>query len=294
MFRKPLYLILRGGLGNQLFMLASSYSLAQNSNRDLQIITHWFNTKQREEKFKFHTRRFELDKVFAIKAFRKKSTEVLDAFIYKFFLASLKFKILRDCGFVLDVDLKDVSQVPSRTLILDGYMQNPKIFTHRSEEICDLLNLDYETELRIHDYFNDPKFEAKRKVALHIRRGDYLLTDKGNNLLSLEYYSNCLGKFDMTISKIFVFSDDIEWCKNNFLGSNYYFVEEQDPLFSLKLMSQCDDFIVSPSTFSWWGAWLSQSIDKKVIHPLPYNEDSDEIWKELPQPGWIAEPAIFQ
>lgn len=275
-------------------MLASSYSLARNSNRDLQIITHWFKTKQREEKFKLHTRKFELDKIIAIKLFRRKSTQVLDALIYKIFLASLKIRILRDSEFVLDVDLKDVSQVPSRTLILDGYMQNPKNFTHRREEIYDLLNLDPRTELRIQDFFKGPEFQAKRKIALHIRRGDYLLSEKGNNLLSLEYYANCLSKFDLTMSKVVVFSDDIEWCKNNFLGRNYHFVEEQDPLFSLKLMSRCDDFVVSPSTFSWWGAWLSQSVDKKVIHPLPYNEDSEEIWKELPQPGWVAEPAIFQ
>jgi hypothetical protein len=59
-------------------------------------------------------------------------------------------------------------------------------------------------------------------------------------------------------------------------------------------MAYCDDFIVSPSTFSWWGAWLSENEDKLVIYPNPYNEDSEDIWKELPQRNWIPESAIFQ
>ena len=35
----------------------------------------------------------------------------------------------------------------------------------------------------------------------------------------------------------------------------------------LFLISQCNHHIVIPSSFNWWGAWLSNYKDKHVIRP---------------------------
>ena len=290
----PVYVVLRGGLGNQLFMFASAYCIAEKSGRKLQIITTWFRSKQREEKFSLHTRKFGLKDINSIKLHRNSMTPILDVFIYGIYILSLKYQLIRKLGVVVDVDHSRQSKIPLRTLIIDGYMQDPTHFTYSREKITQLLQLDKATEdeLKRLIQINNPK--KYRNIAVHVRRGDYLLSAKGKNLLSLEYFSNCLDKFDLLRSNVVVFSDDIEWCKAHFTGECFRFVEEQDPLKSLKLMSYCDDFVVSPSTFSWWGAWLSETKDKQVIYPHPYNEDSNEIWKELPQPNWIAEPALFQ
>ena len=294
MRQRPVYVVLRGGLGNQLFMFASAYCIAHRSKRELQIITSWFRTKQREKIYGLHTRKFELNELDSIKLHRNVSTKLLDSFLYAVFLISLKYPVIRKMGIVFDGDRLKQQKIPSRTLVIDGYMQNPEYFNQSREKIIQLLQLDKATENKLKETIQDNNPNRNRNVALHVRRGDYLLSEKSKNLLSLEYFSNCLAKLDLSRSNINVFSDDNDWCKSNFTGDYFRFIEEQDPLKSLKLMSYCDDFIVSPSTFSWWGAWLSETEDKKVIYPHPYNEDSEEIWKELPQQNWIAEPAIFQ
>ncbi len=57
-----------------------------------------------------------------------------------------------------------------------------------------------------------------------------------------------------------------EWCKNNFIGSRFIFVDEIDYA-SIILMSKMKHHIIANSSFSWWGAWLSTFNDKIVIAP---------------------------
>jgi hypothetical protein len=51
-------------------------------------------------------------------------------------------------------------------------------------------------------------------------------------------------------------------------------------------MSLCKNNIIANSTFSWWGAYLNQSIDKKVISPVKwFNNGLNE--KDLIPQEWI-------
>ena len=55
------------------------------------------------------------------------------------------------------------------------------------------------------------------------------------------------------------------------------------------MMTKCKDFIIANSTYSWWGAWISDSIDKKVIAPKKWfgvNNQNKSIEDLFPS-DWI-------
>ena len=62
--------------------------------------------------------------------------------------------------------------------------------------------------------------------------------------------------------------DDIKKVKEEFdFNDNEIFIEGCSALESLELLKMCDDFIISNSSFAWWGAYLSQNLHKTVIMP---------------------------
>lgn len=102
-------------------------------------------------------------------------------------------------------------------------------------------------------------------VSIHVRRGDYLQFADKHPPVTEEYLCKAIAKFPGW--KFLVFSDDMKWCREHFLGSEFSFAEKNSPLKDLELMANCEHQIVANSSFSWWGAWLNQNPDKIVIAP---------------------------
>jgi hypothetical protein len=83
---------------------------------------------------------------------------------------------------------------------------------------------------------------------------------------SIKYYQDaidCIGDYD----NLFVFSDDVKWCSNNLKFNNMVFMDGFDDIEDLFIMSTCKHNIIANSSFSWWGAWLNNNPDKKVVAP---------------------------
>ena len=107
---------------------------------------------------------------------------------------------------------------------------------------------------------------------------DYDYPNCENNHINIppEFYEksiDIIGRDRMYI----VCSNNIELTKQQkvFQGDNFIF-NEVVPTdiykghFDLCLMSMCQDFIISNSTFAWWGAWLGNGIGKRVLIPTPW------------------------
>lgn len=131
-------------------------------------------------------------------------------------------------------------------------------------------------------------------VCLHIRRGDYLnLKWRNLQICDFDYYNKSINYILNHVDNptFFVFSnthEDIEWIKTNyqfrdlsgFRKINIKYIDFNNPDYEeLRLMYNCKHFIISNSTFSWWGAYLASHINKIVLAPKRWNltceNDSD-------------------
>lgn len=137
----------------------------------------------------------------------------------------------------------------------DGYWQDPDYFKAYRSEILSYI-----------DFKVDHAFDFANSCSLHVRRGDYVGLQEAHPLQDLNYYKNAIEEINPQ-GNIFVFSDDIEWCKSNLKFDKLIFMENNSNIQDLKLMSLCNHNIIANSTFSWWGAWLNQHEDKKICAP---------------------------
>lgn len=156
--------------------------------------------------------------------------------------------------------------VTDKEMVIDGFFQTEKYFKNDRDEIIELFKLKDEHVEYIYNKYKH--LLNDNSCVIHVRRGDYA-TARELIILDIEYYKKAvelIGKDKQFI----IFSDDINWCKSNFdFLHNKLFVEEQNDLLELHIMSLFSNHIIANSTFSWWGAWMANN--SNVIMPDPKN-----------------------
>lgn len=131
-----------------------------------------------------------------------------------------------------------------------------------------------------------------RTCGIHIRRGDYLKKPGYHTNLDIRYYLAAISQFPDNTHFI-VFSDDIAGAKE-MLGTvtdrHITYQEENSYMLDFWLMTQCDNFIIANSSYSWWGAWLIKSKKKKVVAPKNWlgPEAGDIITSDIYPEDWIV------
>jgi len=152
------------------------------------------------------------------------------------------------------------------------------------QEVADLVREQF-TFLQAPDEENRSmldKIGGANSVCVHVRRGDYVSvadTNKRHGLCSIEYYQSAFEYLLERVSDpvLFVFSDDPAWVQENlrFPRPTYYVTHNvgRQNCQDLRLMAACKHFIIANSTFSWWGAWLSQHLQKIVVAPRTWTLD---------------------
>ncbi len=249
---------LYGGLGNQLFQYAIARKLSIDANKKLLINKSLFSNGN-------YIHNYELDQ-FKI---------TYDGYYDFNWLEKLKLKLVKigliNFPNVLNEETYNIKiNSFKEKYYLDDYWQDEKYFKQIKNILSDELmpkRISKNSKILVN------KIKNTNSVCMHIRRGDYLKLENLDSLgvCSTNYYFNSVDLMIENLDKpnFFVFSDDIEWCRNNIRinGNSYFIPNSFTNIDSFYLMRNCKHYIISNSTFSWWPAWLSNFESKIVIAP---------------------------
>ena len=270
-----------GGLGNQMFQYAL-YKKLEFMNKDVVWDTSFFRSKQdlRELEigvFGVQYRSISDKEVACIRGYGYQDS-IIDKIKYK--LKPSKYLIYRDTIECFQPEVLEMDDV-----YLCGYWQSEKYFQDIRERI--LQEFIFPASVVKNNEALTNQMKSKNSVSIHVRRSDYL-TEQNlkvyGNICTEKYYNNAINYIEEIVDnpRYYVFTDDLEWAKEYFKEDNYTIISEnrgKDSYIDMYLMSQCKYNIIANSSFSWWGAWLNQNPDKKVLAPKKWfhNHEKEEI-----------------
>lgn len=286
---------LLGGLGNQMFQYAAGRALSTWIGQPLRLDVSGFSN------YKLHNG-FELSRLFAGPMELATLEEMKQLLGWRAApkirqqLLRQRFALLRGKRFVVEPHFHYWAGVDRLTsnVYLSGYWQSEKYFKN------------IEHRIRADFVFKQPMSGGNQNIAdsisqcnaisLHVRRGDYIQntnTPTMHAACSLDYYRLAIKKISREIKQpvFFVFSDDIDWVKTNLkIDFPCQYVDQNHGAESyndMRLMSLCRHHIIANSSFSWWGAWLNQRMDKIVIYPKKWFNDPCNDISDLTPETWI-------
>jgi hypothetical protein len=152
--------------------------------------------------------------------------------------------------------------IPPNDSAIAGFFQSEKYFIKYKTDIINYLTISEDIQKTIKDILNTlpNKFNV-----IHVRFGDFLKNPNYHYNIPIEYFLNCVDKLNSDLPYI-IFSDDIDLCKKYFIGNQYIFIDGNKDYIDLFLMTYGENYILSNSTFGWWGAWLNKN-HKRVFVP---------------------------
>ena len=184
----------------------------------------------------------------------------------------------------------NLSILPDNTALI-GYFQHIRYIEEFESDIRKLISFKEDVGLESLPILDARRDNPKQKiVSLHVRRGDYLGIQEVLPICSIKYYLNAIKKIKMELgenTKFIIFSDDILWCRQNIQISNCYYFDHKDVATNLRAMSLCDHHIIANSSFSWWGAWISNA--GLVIRPNKwFGSDGPKNFDQMFPKGWVS------
>lgn len=247
---------LMGGLGNQLFQIATAYAYAKRFHRSLIFLKVWPHSSNRPPVWDTY----------------------LDSSRWTFHTSLYGFVMLHESGF----SFQDLPP-PINNTQLYGYFQSSKYFSPYEDEIRSLLQVN-DTLLKL---YHIPSTVFEGYIGAHVRRGDYMIHPEVHNVCSQSYYTGARDYIDPQ-KPVFWITDDPGWV-------NEHMVRPGDTVLSSETvqdftrLSQFKDIIMSNSSFSWWATWLNPigHVDRKICCPNKwFGSKGPQDYATVYEPGW--------
>lgn len=251
---------LGGGLGNQLFRYAAARALALELDADSVFEVGGFSRDS-------FGRKYLLDHFVGPRSLRK--TRMRDSFPGRLLLrlGRRNRKCLWEREFMeKPPGASDVGMC--RKIAIEGYWQSEIYFRKHRETILKELEFGIELDAANRTWVDHIQ-AAEDAVAIHFRSYREVACPVAGKIMPAEYYSSACRKIleRYPRAKFFLFTDDVQAARavlSHELELKFVDVNseggEEAGVRDLYLMSRCRHFITANSSFSWWGAWLSQNV----------------------------------
>lgn len=275
-----------GRLGNQLFQYATARALQNKYGGIIELNT--YELQHYKDDFRLGLTDFELNdnvsvenkknipygrilNLIPIKAIRKYCPNF-------FYTIASKFGVIAWKPGLMYKKIPDMSR--HKQIVLYGYFQSAEYFNDIKEIIQQEITPIFPMVEKNKELLD--LIQSKESVCITIRRGDYVTNTQYKKMWYVcdeKYFNRAVTEMIKKVPNavLFVFSDDIQWCKENLdFGIETYYESGEDEVWEkIRLMSACKHFIISNSSFSWWAQYLSRNKDKIVLAPSSwYNSGS--------------------
>jgi hypothetical protein len=280
---------LMGGLGNQMFQYAAGRALSVKHGVPLLLDESFLNqepdgnyTKRNPELFQLQIKAEKAENA-ALKRLKQ------GGLFNRFFTArGGRPKILTE-GNGLNQEFFSLGS----HAYLDGYWQSEEYFKNIRNILVDEFRPTYALERETSNYI--ALVQVPDSVSVHVRRGDYVSLEHANKfhgVLGIDYYTEAMNLMKRKAGNchFFIFSDDTTWCRQNFGRFEDVTIVENPSKFSssdLMLMKRCNHHIIANSSYSWWGAWLSESGGSITIAPSKWLNATDVSIEKFYCKNWI-------
>jgi hypothetical protein len=301
--------IIKGGLGNQLFQMAFASILIDDGNEVILNKSLYNNN--------FYHDGYQLDKLINLNiiGLSEENSQVVESFLscrHKneinymlrrslFFIYNLNlvFRLLTrkpieglrisDNAYrilkILKYDIKKCNLDLNEPLIFDGYWQSIDFAKIAMSKIQKSFKLS--SKIKKYDLYK--RIVSSNSVAIHFRGGDFK-SIKEYNILSENYYRKSIDYLLLNITEeteYYLFYDDYEFMESvlpkDLKNINLVSSITRDPLDDFQLMMSCSYIITSNSTFSWWAAMMSNAViivsPNKLGYEIPYYNLINKDWK---------------
>lgn len=281
--KNQIYLLLRGRIGNQLFIYAFARELQSFLGEQCELIIDdseiiklgWVNSLEFYDlpNVRFVHNRNEAKSTkwlfkYCILKIAEKITNKTNDYRKKSKLENVLRPFLNLFGVMLcENGFVKFNFKKNKNYMISGYFQSKAYFENVNNELLNKFSLK--------DNLNYPNLnllENSNSVCISVK----VEHNVGSSLYAVcgkEYWEEAIKYIEENVENpvFFVCSDNVDYVKNNLIDCSKYttvFQDKNEPVHkSLAAMSRCKHFIIGNTSFGWWAQYLSNNPEKIVVAP---------------------------
>jgi len=309
MINKKIIIRLSNELGNQMFMYASSFGISKKLKRSL-LVDNETAYLSRKNISKYGLNNFKITSEIAPNNYKFLSTK---GYIKRKILKKIDF-FKRNKNFfteykdnykLTEYNSEIFTKSFSNTVYLEGYFETQKYFIDIKDDIINEFNFKDSEKYKKSPFYT--QLNQENSVAICIRQNRF-----GEGVGKKNNIKNLAKSVNFSKEQIIYINKSIEFFKSKINNPIFYllsndfneldnslFIEKANKVIhsgnidpnidkrclDLFLLTQCKNHIVIPSSFNWWGAWLSQKKDKTILRPSDsffsvFKINNKDFWPE--------------